>query len=76
MSGVLVKFAFFGFIKYLSVLGLDITPLAVYPFLFIGFVDASSKLYYQVDLKKLVAYSTVIEMHWLVIAVISGSTFF
>lgn len=76
LSGVLVKFAFFGFIKYLSVLGLDITPLAVYPFLFIGFVDASSKLYYQVDLKKLVAYSTVIEMHWLVIAVISGSTFF
>jgi len=37
-------------------------------------VDAVFKLFYQVDLKKLVAYSTVIEMHWLTICIISGCT--
>jgi NADH:ubiquinone oxidoreductase subunit 4 (subunit M) len=35
-------------------------------------VDAVFKLFYQIDLKKLVAYSTVVEMHWLTICVISG----
>ena len=63
LSGVLVKFAFFGLIKYLSNLNIDLTPLWFYPFILIGFIDASSKVYYQTDLKKLIAYSTVIEMH-------------
>lgn len=76
LSGVLVKFAFFGFVKYLTILNLDITPLTVYVFLLVGFLDSSSKIYYQTDLKKLIAYSTVIEMHWLVVAVVSGSNFF
>ena len=76
LSGVLVKFAFFGFIKYLSNLSLDLTPVWVYPFILVGFIDASSKVYYQTDLKKLIAYATVIEMHWLLLAVISGTTFF
>jgi len=35
----------------------------IYPFLTIGIVDAVFKLFYQIDLKKLVAYSTVVEMH-------------
>jgi len=76
LSGVLVKFAFFGFVKYLLNIGLDITPLWVYPFLLIGFLDASLKVYYQTDLKKLIAYATVIEMHWLTLAIICGSSFF
>ena len=76
LSGVLVKFAFFGFVKYLLNLGLDLTPVWFYPFIIVGFIDASSKVYYQTDLKKLIAYSTVIEMHWLVLAVVSGSSFF
>jgi NADH:ubiquinone oxidoreductase subunit 4 (subunit M) len=76
LSGVLVKFAFFGFLKYLVNLGIDITPVWFYPFIFIGFIDAASKMYYQTDLKKLIAYSTVIEMHWLVLAVVSGNSFF
>jgi NADH:ubiquinone oxidoreductase subunit 4 (subunit M) len=37
-------------------------------------VDAIFKLFYQIDLKKLVAYSTVIEMHWLTICVVSGQS--
>lgn len=74
LSGVLVKFAFFGLLKCLLVISLEPTLVYVYPFLFIGIVDAVFKLFYQIDLKKLVAYSTVVEMHWLTICVISGQS--
>lgn len=76
LSGVLVKFAFFAFFKSITLLGLDIGSIYVYPLILIGLIDSSLKIYYQVDLKKLVAYSTVIEMHWLLFAIISGPTFF
>jgi NADH:ubiquinone oxidoreductase subunit 4 (subunit M) len=46
----------------------------VYPFLVLGIVDAVFKLFYQIDLKKLVAYSTVVEMHWLTMCVVSGQS--
>ena len=72
LSGVLVKFAFFGLLKCLVTVQLEPTFFYIYPFLFIGIVDAVFKLFYQIDLKKLVAYSTVVEMHWLTICVISG----
>jgi formate hydrogenlyase subunit 3/multisubunit Na+/H+ antiporter MnhD subunit len=39
------------------------TFIYIYPFLIIGIVDSVFKLFYQIDLKKLVAYSTVVEMH-------------
>ena len=74
LSGVLVKFAFFGFLKCLITINLEPTFYFVYPFLTIGIVDAVFKLFYQIDLKKLVAYSTVVEMHWLTICVISGQS--
>jgi len=74
LSGVLVKFAFFGLLKCLLTLQLEPTFIAIYPFLTIGIVDAVFKLFYQIDLKKLVAYSTVIEMHWLTMCVISGQS--
>ena len=74
LSGVLVKFAFFGFLKCLIVIKLEPTFYFVYPFLTIGVCDAVFKLFYQIDLKKLVAYSTVVEMHWLTICVISGQS--
>lgn len=72
LSGVLVKFAFFGLLKCLVTVQLEPTFFYIYPFLLIGIVDAVFKLFYQIDLKKLVAYSTVVEMHWLTICVISG----
>jgi len=72
LSGVLVKFAFFGLLKCLLVVQTDFTFYWVYPFLTIGIVDAVFKLFYQIDLKKLVAYSTVVEMHWLTICVLNG----
>ena len=74
LSGVLVKFAFFGFLKCLLILQLEPTFYFVYPFLTIGLTDAVFKLFYQIDLKKLVAYSTVVEMHWLTICIISGQS--
>lgn len=74
LSGVLVKFAFFGLLKILITIQLEPTFIYVYPFLVIGIVDAVFKLFYQIDLKKLVAYSTVVEMHWLTICVVSGQS--
>lgn len=74
LSGVLVKFAFFGFLKCLIVIKLEPTFYFVYPFLTVGLTDAVFKLFYQIDLKKLVAYSTVVEMHWLTICIISGQS--
>ncbi len=74
LSGVLVKFAFFGLLKCLITLQMEPTFYHIYPFLTIGIVDAVFKLFYQIDLKKLVAYSTVVEMHWLTMCVISGQS--
>lgn len=74
LSGVLVKFAFFGLFKCLMSVQLEPTFIFVYPFLIIGIFDSIFKLFYQIDLKKLVAYSTVLEMHWLTICLISGQT--
>lgn len=74
LSGVLVKFAFFGLLKCMLTIQLEPTFYLIYPFLTVGIVDASFKLFYQIDLKKLVAYSTVVEMHWLTMCVISGQS--
>lgn len=74
LSGVLVKFAFFGLFKCLATLQTEPTFFAIIPFLVIGLLDATFKLFYQLDLKKLVAYSTVVEMHWLTLCVVSGQT--
>jgi len=74
LSGVLVKFAFFGLMKCLISVQLEPTFIYVYPFLVVGMVDAVFKLFYQVDLKKLVAYSTVVEMHWLTMCIVSGQS--
>lgn len=74
LSGVLVKFAFFGFLKCLLVIQLEPTFYIIYPFLIIGITDSVFKLFYQIDLKKLVAYSTVVEMHWLTLCVVSGQS--
>lgn len=74
LSGVLVKFAFFGLMKCLVTMQLEPTFIYCYPFLVVGIVDAVFKLFYQIDLKKLVAYSTVVEMHWLTICIVSGQS--
>ena len=74
LSGVLVKFAFFALLKILLTIQLEPTFVYIIPFLFIGMFDSVLKLFYQIDLKKLVAYSTVVEMHWLTICLVSGQS--
>lgn len=74
LSGVLVKIAFFGLFRCLIELRTEPSLLMIYPLLVIGVTDAVFKMFYQTDLKKLVAYSTVIEMHWLVICFLSGNS--
>lgn len=76
LSGVLVKFAFLGFFKFLMCFTVPIPVLFVYPFLCFGLVDAAFKLFYQIDLKKIIAYATVIEMHWLTICILSVKSIF
>jgi NADH-quinone oxidoreductase subunit M len=60
--------------KCLITVQLEPTFIFVYPFLLIGIIDATFKLFYQIDLKKLVAYSTVVEMHWLTFCIVSGQS--
>lgn len=74
LSGVLVKFAFFGFLKCLLSITNEPTFFYCFPFIVIGILDSVFKLFYQIDLKKLVAFATVVEMHWLVLCFISGQT--
>lgn len=74
LSGVLVKFAFFGFLKCLLILNTEINFMFVFPYLLIGLIDSIFKMYYQLDIKKLIAYATVAEMHWLLICIISGQS--
>jgi len=74
LSGVLVKFAFFGFFKTLVSIELEPTFVFVFPYLFIGLFDSVSKVFYQVDIKKVVAFCTVAEMHWLLLTITSGQT--
>lgn len=73
LSGVLVKFAFFGFFKCLVLLNIDINFFFIFPYLLFGLIDSIFKMFYQIDVKKLIAYSTVVEMHWLLICLINGN---
>lgn len=74
LSGVLVKFAFLGLLKLTLYLGLEPSLFILYPLLLVGIVDAVFKLFFQIDLKKVVAYSTVIEMHWLTLCLVSNQS--
>lgn len=74
LSGVLVKFAFFGLLRCLYSINADPTFLWVYPILGIGLFDSVFKLFSQIDLKKLIAFATVVEMHWLTICIVSGQS--
>lgn len=74
LSGVLVKFAFFGFLKCIISFQLEPTFYFIFPLIFIGIIDSISKVYYQIDLKKLIAYATVIEMHWLLLIILHGQS--
>jgi|GEM_PF-4660877 formate hydrogenlyase subunit 3/multisubunit Na+/H+ antiporter MnhD subunit len=63
LSGFLVKTALYGFYKYTAILGVGINTTLFIAITGVGIVDASIKMFAQVDLKKLVAFCTVQEMN-------------
>jgi len=74
LSGFLVKSAVYGFYRISNLLGgeLDTTFFSIFAIL--GVVDASFKMWGQLDLKKLVAYCTIQEMSLLYLVFIWGDT--
>jgi len=74
LSGVLVKFAFLGFLKFYLYLSFDTSFTFLFSWLLVGLFDSVWKLFYQLDLKKIIAYATVFEMHWLALATLTGYT--
>jgi formate hydrogenlyase subunit 3/multisubunit Na+/H+ antiporter MnhD subunit len=63
LSGFLVKTALYGFYKYTSIIGTGLNTTLFITITGVGAIDASIKMFSQVDLKKLVAFCTVQEMN-------------
>ena len=74
LSGVLVKIAFFAFIKFIFYSFIIISYWFIFIWLILGIFDVSMRLFYQIDLKKIIAYTTVIEMHWLLLMLLQSTT--
>jgi NADH-quinone oxidoreductase subunit M len=74
LSGFLVKTALFGFYKFSLILNSSEINIICVCIALIGVVDASFKLWNQVDLKKLVAFCTIQEMNLIVICFLYGFT--
>ena len=74
LSGFLVKTAIYGFYKISNELGSDIDTSFFSVFCIMGVIDASLKMWGQLDLKKLVAYGTVQEMNLIYIAFLWGDS--
>lgn len=72
LSGFLVKTALFGFYKLFFFLNFNHMYIYLSILLF-GVCDVSLKFFSQVDLKKLVAYSTVQEMNLIYLGLLWGS---
>ena len=72
LSGFLVKTAIYGFYKITNELGAEIDTSFFSVFVIMGVVDASLKMWGQLDLKKLVAYGTVQEMNIIYLAFLWG----
>jgi len=74
LSGFLVKTAVYGFYKISNELGSEIDTSFFSVFCIMGVIDASLKMWGQLDLKKLVAYGTVQEMNLIYIAFLWGDS--
>ena len=72
LSGFLVKTAVYGFYKISNEFGSEIDTSFFSVFCIMGVLDASLKMWGQLDLKKLVAYGTVQEMNLIYIAFLWG----
>ncbi len=74
LSGFLVKTAIYGFWKITNEFGVEIDTSFFSVFVIMGVVDASLKMWGQLDLKKLVAYGTVQEMNIIYLAFLWGDS--
>ena len=74
LSGVLVKIAFFAFLKFIFYSIMIVSCWFIFVWLILGIFDVSMRLFYQIDLKKIIAYTTVIEMHWLLLVLLQSTT--
>ena len=72
LSGFLVKTALFGFYKFSLILNFPSMNIFFIGIALIGVIDASFKMWTQVDLKKLVAYCTIQEMNLIVLCFVFG----
>lgn len=70
LSGFLVKTAIYLFIKFYSMISINIFFNAFLVLFVIGVLDSSIKMWHQTDLKKLIAYTTVQEMNFLAIPIL------
>ena len=74
LSGFLVKSAVYGFYRISNLLGGSLDTSFFSIFAVLGVLDASFKMWGQIDLKKLVAYCTIQEMSLLYLVFIWGDT--
>ena len=74
LSGFLVKVAALGFYKFSIALGGTIDTSLFITICIMGVIDASLKLFCQTDLKKLVAYCTILEMNIIYLTIMWGDT--
>ncbi len=70
LSGFLVKVAALGFYKFSLLLNGNINTSLYLAICIVGIVDASLKLFSQTDLKKIVAYCTILEMNLIFLGII------
>lgn len=73
LSGFLVKTALYGFYKFYVDLNFNNSLIIYYTILLVSVFDASLKFWGQIDLKKLVAYSTIQEMNLIFIGILWGT---
>lgn len=74
LSGFLVKIAALGFYKFSLLINGNINTSLFLAICIVGIVDASLKLFSQTDLKKIVAYCTILEMNLIFLGIIWGNT--
>ena len=75
LSGFLVKSALYGFYKFTNIINNDIYTVLFLVVVLFGVLDASMKMWGQVDLKKMVAYGTIQEMNLIFFVFLFGDTF-
>lgn len=72
LSGFLVKTALFGLYKLFLVLNFPANNVILISIAAVGVIDASLKMWTQIDLKKLVAFCTIQEMNMIVMCFLFG----